>query len=166
MECRAEDGCSAAAASRRRSGEVSRELGVSPVDLEEWRRVFLERGQQGLKSRRGEGAERELMCTRAKLGEMTMRMELAAELLEKRGFGQELRKLLRRGSGEFGTGRRYPLTMVCEVWRVARSTVYTVRARGLGSEVGEPGKRGPKTELSDEALVEKIREVLGERLPG
>ncbi len=79
-------------------GEVSRELGVSPVDLEEWRRVFLERGQQGLKSRRGEGAERELMRTRAKLGEMTMRMELAAELLEKRGFGQELRKLLRRGS--------------------------------------------------------------------
>ncbi len=38
------------------------------------------------------------MRTRAKLGEMTMRMELAAELLEKRGFGQELRKLLRRGS--------------------------------------------------------------------
>ena len=28
--------------------------------------------------------------------------------------------------------------MVCEVWRVARSTVYTMRARGLGSEVGEP----------------------------
>ncbi len=79
-------------------GEVSRELQVSPVDLEEWRRVFLERGHQGLKSRRGDGAERELMRTRAKLGEMTMRMELAAELLEKRGFGQELRKLLRRGS--------------------------------------------------------------------
>ena len=58
----------------------------------------LERGHQGLKSRRGDGAERELMRTRAKLGEMTMRMELAAELLEKRGFGQELRKLLRRGS--------------------------------------------------------------------
>ena len=52
--------------------------------------------------------------------------------------------------------------MVCEVWRVARSTVYRMRARGLGSEVGEPGKRGPKTELSDEALVEKIREVLRE----
>ena len=32
-------------------GEVSRELQVSPVDLEEWRRVFLERGQQGLKRR-------------------------------------------------------------------------------------------------------------------
>ena len=41
-------------------GEVSRELQVSPVDLEEWRRVFLERGQQGLKRRRGDPAEREL----------------------------------------------------------------------------------------------------------
>ncbi len=60
-----------------------------------------------------------------------------------------------------GTGRRYPLTMVCEVWRVARSTVYRMRARGLGSEVGEPGKRGPKTELSDEALVEKIARCSG-----
>ena len=79
-------------------GEVSRELQVSPVDLEEWRRVFLERGQQGLKRRRGDPAERELMRTRAKLGELTMRMELATELLEKRGHGQELRKLLRRGS--------------------------------------------------------------------
>ncbi len=79
-------------------GEVSRELQVSPVDLEEWRRVFLERGQQGLKSRRGDPAERELMRTRAKLGELTMRMELATELLEKRGHGEELRKLLRRGS--------------------------------------------------------------------
>ena len=61
-----------------------------------------------------------------------------------------------------GTGRRYPLTMVCEVWRVARSTVYTMRARGLGSEVGEPRKRGPKTEITDEELVSEIRGVLRE----
>ena len=54
--------------------------------------------QQVLKRRRGDPGERELLRTRAKLGEMTMRMELAAELLDKRGVGQELRKLLRRGS--------------------------------------------------------------------
>ncbi len=69
-------------------GEVSRELQVSAVDLEEWRRVFLERGQQGLKRRRGDAGERELMRTRAKLGEMTMRMELARELLEKGDSGK------------------------------------------------------------------------------
>ena len=30
-------------------GEVSREMKVSPPELEEWRRVFLEGGQHGLK---------------------------------------------------------------------------------------------------------------------
>lgn len=79
-------------------GEVSREMQVSPPELEEWRRVFLEKGQQGLKRRSRDPAERELIRTRAKLGEMTMRMELAEELLEKRGYGDELKKLLRRGS--------------------------------------------------------------------
>ncbi len=77
--------------------EVSRELQVSPPELEEWRRVFLETGQRGLKSRSRDPAERELLRTRAKLGEMTMRMELAEELLEKRGYGDELTKLLKRG---------------------------------------------------------------------
>jgi hypothetical protein len=79
-------------------GEVSREVQVSPPELEEWRRVFLDAGQQGLKSRSRDPAERELIRTRAKLGEVTMRMELASELLEKRGYGDELKKLLKRGS--------------------------------------------------------------------
>ena len=61
--------------------------------------MFLERGQQGLKARSRDPTEQELMRTRAKLGEMTMRLELASELLEKRGYGEELRKLLKR-SGE------------------------------------------------------------------
>ena len=77
--------------------EVSRELQVSPPELEEWRRVFLETGQRGLKRRSRDPAERELLRTRAKLGEMTMRMELAEELLEKRGYGDELTRLLKRG---------------------------------------------------------------------
>jgi hypothetical protein len=78
-------------------GEVSREVQVSPPELEEWRRVFLDTGQQGLKRRSRDPSERELIRTRAKLGEMTMRMELASELLEKRGYGDELKKLLKRG---------------------------------------------------------------------
>ena len=59
--------------------------------------MFLEGGQHGLKRRSRDPAERELIRTRAKLGEMTMRVELASELLEKRGYGDELRKLLKRG---------------------------------------------------------------------
>ncbi len=78
-------------------GEVSRGIQVSPPELEEWRRVFLESGQQGLKRRSRDPSERELIRTQAKLGEMTMRVELASELLEKRGYGDELRKLMKRG---------------------------------------------------------------------
>ena len=54
------------------------------------------------------------------------------------------------------TKRPYPLTMVCETWRVARSSVYALRAR-LGrplSDGRQPGTRGPKTALSDEELVQ------------
>ena len=78
-------------------GEVSREIRVAPPELERWRREFLEGGQQGLKKKNRPGGE--LMRTRAKLGEMTMRVELQAELLEKKGYGDELRKLLRRLDG-------------------------------------------------------------------
>ena len=41
----------------------------------------------------------ELVRTRAKLGEMTMRVELQAELLEKRWYGDGPRWLLRRLDG-------------------------------------------------------------------
>jgi len=58
------------------------------------------------------------------------------------------------------TRRRYPLTMICEVWRVSRSTVYTAEARRTRPELPEPKKRGPKTNLSDEELVAEIRQVL------
>ena len=78
-------------------GEVSREVRVAPPELERWRREFLEGGQQGLKVKNRPGGE--LMRTRAKLGEMTMWVELQAEILEKRGYGDELRKLLRRLDG-------------------------------------------------------------------
>lgn len=59
-----------------------------------------------------------------------------------------------------GTGKPYWLVMICEVWKVPRSTVYAARAQEVSPEPPAPAKRGPKTELSDEELVEKIREVL------
>ena len=78
-------------------GEVSREVRVAPPELERWRREFLEGGQQGLKGKNQPGGE--LLRTRAKLGELTMRVELQAELLEKRGYGDELKRLLKRLGG-------------------------------------------------------------------
>jgi putative transposase len=61
-----------------------------------------------------------------------------------------------------GTGRPYPLTMICEVWRVARSTVYTARSRRGTPQPMELQKRGPKTRISDEELVVEVRKVLKE----
>ena len=61
------------------------------------------------------------------------------------------------------TNQPYPLTMVCETWRVARSSVYELRARRgerPESDRRQPGKRGPKTALSDEELLQEIRTVL------
>jgi len=64
-------------------GELSREIQMPAHELEEWRRVFLESGSQGLKRRSGDPLEKEL-----------------TEALEART----------RVSPR--TGKRYPLTVV------------------------------------------------------
>ena len=58
------------------------------------------------------------------------------------------------------TGRRYPLTQVCRVYRVPRSTVYDTAARTASPQGPPSAKRGPKTPASDETLVAAIRAVL------
>ena len=78
-------------------GSLSREIEVPAHELEEWRRVFLESGTSGLRRRGGDPLERDLRRTQAKLGETMMRLELASDLLEKRGYGEELKRLFRNG---------------------------------------------------------------------
>lgn len=56
----------------------------------------------------------------------------------------------------------YPLTMVCDVFGLARSTVYWTRTRLEEGGRAVPQKRGPKTVLRDEELVAEIRLVLKE----
>jgi transposase len=70
---------------------VSRDTQVPAHELEEWRRVFLDGGTQGLK-KRIDPEDRELRRVQAKLGEVMMRLELAEGLIEKKGYGAELRK--------------------------------------------------------------------------
>ncbi len=72
---------------------VSREIQVPVHELETWRKDFLEGGQAGLKKRSGDPEERALKQTQAKVGELTMKLELAEMLLEKRGYGDELTRL-------------------------------------------------------------------------
>ena len=70
---------------------VSRESQVPAHELESWKRVFLETGARGLKTR-VEPEERELTLARAKIGELMMRLELAEHLIEKRGLTEEWKR--------------------------------------------------------------------------
>ncbi len=56
---------------------------MSVHELETWRKDFLEGGMAGLKKRGGDPDERALKQTQAKVGELTMKLELAEMLLEK-----------------------------------------------------------------------------------
>jgi hypothetical protein len=80
-------------------GQLSRESRVAPQVIEEWRQAAPAGAEAGLKKRSGEGLETELQRTRAKLGETLRKLELAERLLEKRGFGDELKKLRRSEGG-------------------------------------------------------------------
>ena len=51
------------------------------------------------------------------------------------------------------TQRRYPLTMVCATYRVARATVY---AQAAPTSAPAQAKRGPKTAVSDAVLAKGI----------
>ncbi len=70
---------------------VSRDSQVPAHELESWKRAFLDAGMRGLK-RHVEPEDRELIRTRAKIGELTMRLELAEDLIEKRGLVDEWKK--------------------------------------------------------------------------
>ena len=74
---------------------VSREVQVPAHELETWRQAFLDGGLTGLKKRGGDPEARALKQTQAKVGELTMKLELAEMLLEKRGYGDELGRLKR-----------------------------------------------------------------------
>jgi transposase len=70
---------------------VSRENQIPAHELESWKRVVLDTGTRGLRTR-AEPEERELTLARAKIGELMMRLELAEHLIEKRGLADEWRK--------------------------------------------------------------------------
>jgi len=78
-------------------GTVSREMQVPVHELERWRRIFLEGGTNGFKRRDTPGAERELKRVQAKVGELTMKLEIVEWFLEKKATGRSLRKLKRSG---------------------------------------------------------------------
>jgi putative transposase len=56
------------------------------------------------------------------------------------------------------TGVRYGIQRVCQAWEVPRSSVYARQAAVVRPTA--PAKRGPKTRLTDDELVTRIREML------
>jgi putative transposase len=54
---------------------------------------------------------------------------------------------------------KHPLKAICETLKVPRSTVY---GRKSGDDLDATGKRGPKTAISDDNLLEEIRKVIGD----
>src|SRR5437016_12424868 len=64
---------------------VSRESQVPAHELERWQRIFLEQGKRGLRTK-AEPEERELILARAKIGELKIRLQLAEDPIENRGF--------------------------------------------------------------------------------
>ena len=56
------------------------------------------------------------------------------------------------------TSKRYTLSHICRVWRIARSSIYAKRSR-----LEKPAKRrGPLGAGSDEELISKIKTLLSE----
>lgn len=62
---------------------LSRELGVTAATLSEWRDAFLAGAEANLKSREPTPGDDENMRLKAKIGELTMELELVREKAEK-----------------------------------------------------------------------------------
>lgn len=62
---------------------VSREAGITAATLSESRDHFVTSGQAGLKSRAADGRDAELARLKALVGDLTMRLELSREAVQR-----------------------------------------------------------------------------------
>jgi transposase len=69
---------------------VSREAGITAATVSAWRDQFLASGQVGLKSRAGDGRDDELARLKALVGDLTMRLELSREAVQRLRGGAPL----------------------------------------------------------------------------
>jgi transposase len=69
---------------------VSREAGITAATVSEWRDQFVASGQAGLKSRADNGRDDELVRLKAMVGDLTMRLELSREAVQRLRGGTPL----------------------------------------------------------------------------
>lgn len=62
---------------------VSREAGMTAAKVSEWRDQFVASGQAGLKSRDADGRDDELARLKVLVGDLTMRLELSREAVQR-----------------------------------------------------------------------------------
>ncbi len=62
---------------------VSREAGITTAKVPEWRNQFVASGQAGLKSRDADGLDDEVARLKALVGDLTMRLELSREAVQR-----------------------------------------------------------------------------------
>lgn len=72
---------------------VARDLGLEIELLEEWTRVFLQAGREGLRRPREPLDDVERLRAWARLGQLTMRVDLLERFLVRKGYADELRSL-------------------------------------------------------------------------
>ena len=69
---------------------VSRETGITAATVSAWRDQFVTSGQAGLKSRAADGRDDELARLKALVGDLTMRLELSREAVQRLRGGAPL----------------------------------------------------------------------------
>ena len=69
---------------------VSREAGITAATVSEWRDQFVASGPAGLKSRADDGRADELPRLKAMVGDLTMRLELSREAVQRLRGGSPL----------------------------------------------------------------------------
>jgi hypothetical protein len=62
---------------------VSREAGITAAKVSEWRDQFVASGRAGLKSRDADGRDDELARLKVLVGDLTMRLELSREAVQR-----------------------------------------------------------------------------------
>ena len=136
---------------------VSRESQVPAHELESWKRIFLETGARGLKSR-AEPEERELTLARTKIGELMMRLELAEYLIEKKASRRN-----GRGPGDERPRQPRDETAVSphdDLCGLRDRAVECVCGGGFAGGVAVPGQARAQAEVTDATLLDAIRTVL------
>jgi transposase len=69
---------------------VSREAGITAVKVSEWRDQFVASGQAELKSQAADGHDDDLVRLKALVGDLTMRLELSREAVQRLRGGAPL----------------------------------------------------------------------------